>query len=119
MCQCTPNIRTPYCGKEGCKWPEPVKHIIPNQALIAMTPSGPQEVPPHEEGYVHVPGHGYIPDPSPRIGEPFLKNRADGVPGRYCIARIKDGWGTHEYWNGEKWSAFGSIVLDVSATRAA
>lgn len=22
MCQCTPNIRTPYCGKGDCVWPE-------------------------------------------------------------------------------------------------
>lgn len=22
MCQCTPSIRTPYCGKGDCKWPE-------------------------------------------------------------------------------------------------
>ena len=21
MCQCTPGIRTPYCGKPGCEWP--------------------------------------------------------------------------------------------------
>jgi len=22
MCQCTPEIRTPYCGKGNCQWPE-------------------------------------------------------------------------------------------------
>lgn len=22
MCKCTPNIRTPFCGKPGCEWPE-------------------------------------------------------------------------------------------------
>jgi hypothetical protein len=21
MCKCTPNIRTPFCGKPGCEWP--------------------------------------------------------------------------------------------------
>jgi hypothetical protein len=21
MCQCTPEIRTPFCGKPGCEWP--------------------------------------------------------------------------------------------------
>ena len=21
MCKCTPNIRTPFCGKVGCEWP--------------------------------------------------------------------------------------------------
>lgn len=26
MCRCTPNIRTPFCGKPGCEWParEPI-----------------------------------------------------------------------------------------------
>jgi hypothetical protein len=22
MCQCAPEIRTPFCGKPGCQWPE-------------------------------------------------------------------------------------------------
>ena len=22
MCQCTPGIKTPFCGKPGCEWPE-------------------------------------------------------------------------------------------------
>lgn len=22
MCKCTPNIRTPFCGKPGCEWPK-------------------------------------------------------------------------------------------------
>lgn len=22
MCKCTPNIRTPFCGRPGCEWPE-------------------------------------------------------------------------------------------------
>lgn len=30
MCLCTPNVRTPYCGKPGCEWPKP-----------APTPDGP------------------------------------------------------------------------------
>jgi len=21
MCRCNPSIKTPYCGKENCKWP--------------------------------------------------------------------------------------------------
>jgi hypothetical protein len=25
MCRCTPAIRTPFCGKPGCQWPEQVK----------------------------------------------------------------------------------------------
>lgn len=24
MCRCTPAIRTPFCGKPGCQWPEQV-----------------------------------------------------------------------------------------------
>ena len=23
MCKCTPEIRTPFCGKIGCEWPKP------------------------------------------------------------------------------------------------
>lgn len=22
MCQCTPSIRTPFCGKGSCQWPD-------------------------------------------------------------------------------------------------
>ena len=22
MCRCTPNIRTPFCGRPGCEWPK-------------------------------------------------------------------------------------------------
>ncbi len=22
MCKCTPEIRTPFCGRPGCEWPE-------------------------------------------------------------------------------------------------
>lgn len=25
MCRCTPNIRTPFCGKPGCEWPPRIK----------------------------------------------------------------------------------------------
>ena len=24
MCKCTPDVRTPFCGKPGCEWPEDV-----------------------------------------------------------------------------------------------
>jgi hypothetical protein len=30
MCRCTPEIRTPFCGKPGCEWPEqnkPCAHL--------------------------------------------------------------------------------------------
>ena len=47
------------------------------------------------------------------IGKIFLKDRADGVQGRCCLARIKDSQGTHEYWNKGKWCAFGEIVFDT------
>lgn len=23
MCKCTPEMRTPFCGKIGCQWPKP------------------------------------------------------------------------------------------------
>jgi hypothetical protein len=30
MCRCTPNIRTPFCGKPGCTWPaDPVGNLQP------------------------------------------------------------------------------------------
>ena len=31
MCRCTPGIRTPFCGKPDCEWPEPLtkKEWIP------------------------------------------------------------------------------------------
>jgi hypothetical protein len=25
MCRCTPEIRTPFCGKPGCEWPNKKK----------------------------------------------------------------------------------------------
>jgi hypothetical protein len=25
MCKCDPTMRTPFCGKEGCQWPEQIK----------------------------------------------------------------------------------------------
>jgi hypothetical protein len=32
MCKCTPNIRTPFCGKPGCEWPEQSKdQVTPDQ----------------------------------------------------------------------------------------
>lgn len=31
MCKCTPNVRTPFCGKPGCEWskPEGTRKVIP------------------------------------------------------------------------------------------
>lgn len=43
-------------------------------------------------------------------GEPYLKNRADGVDGHYCIARERTD-GAHEYWSvslGE-WTSCGTL----------
>lgn len=32
MCKCTPGIRTPFCGKPGCEWPEQkVQTLSPDQ----------------------------------------------------------------------------------------
>lgn len=37
MCKCTPEIRTPYCGKLDCTWPPlPVKTIDLSNDEIAM-----------------------------------------------------------------------------------
>ena len=30
MCKCTPNMRTPFCGKPGCEWPD--------QKVVELTP---------------------------------------------------------------------------------
>lgn len=36
MCKCTPNIRTPFCGKLGCEWPAQKASIEQEEnALIA------------------------------------------------------------------------------------
>lgn len=32
MCKCTPNIRTPFCGKLGCVWPEQKPQPKPDDA---------------------------------------------------------------------------------------
>lgn len=28
MCKCTPNIRTPFCGKGDCVWPHEKKEVV-------------------------------------------------------------------------------------------
>lgn len=28
MCHCNPNIRTPFCGRPGCEWPEPHASVL-------------------------------------------------------------------------------------------
>lgn len=38
MCKCTPNIRTPFCGKEGCQWPKPEGTRVPDVRSQTMTP---------------------------------------------------------------------------------
>jgi hypothetical protein len=40
MCKCTPAIRTPFCGKMGCKWPEDEKEGVRAQEkeMEDMTP---------------------------------------------------------------------------------
>lgn len=32
MCKCRPNIRTPFCGKPGCEWPEQKPQPKPDDA---------------------------------------------------------------------------------------
>lgn len=38
MCKCTPNIRTPFCGKPGCEWPEQrsSKEWLPFDEAVAL-----------------------------------------------------------------------------------
>ncbi len=28
MCKCTPEIRTPFCGKPGCQWPHETRQVL-------------------------------------------------------------------------------------------
>lgn len=28
MCKCTPEIRTPFCGKPGCQWPKDERRLL-------------------------------------------------------------------------------------------
>lgn len=51
MCKCTPNVRTPFCGKPGCEWPpqsksrptiEELEQILrsPNALTMEITTAG-------------------------------------------------------------------------------
>ncbi len=33
MCKCTPEIKTPWCGKPGCETPEQKKEMMTDQAI--------------------------------------------------------------------------------------
>ena len=33
MCKCTPEIKTPFCGKPNCEWPEQVKQQARENAI--------------------------------------------------------------------------------------
>ena len=37
MCRCTPNIRTPFCGKPGCEWPAGVLEAAADKMSIDAT----------------------------------------------------------------------------------
>lgn len=40
MCKCTPEIRTPFCGKPGCQWPAQVRYYgftAENEPLIKFS----------------------------------------------------------------------------------
>lgn len=43
---------------------------------------------------------------------PYLKNRADGVNGHYCIARQHESGEYYEFWNSEKriWCSAGTVI---------
>jgi hypothetical protein len=44
-------------------------------------------------------------------GEPFLKNRADGVDGHYCIARKSPKGSYYEFYDAGKWVSATSLVF--------
>ena len=33
MCRCTPEIRTPFCGKPGCEWPPQKAHELDHELV--------------------------------------------------------------------------------------
>lgn len=43
MCKCTPEIKTPYCGKPGCQWPGPYLDVKlgPDGQPIRIPPTPP------------------------------------------------------------------------------
>jgi nicotinamide riboside kinase len=36
MCKCTPEIRTPFCGKPGCEWPQPTAVYKPFDGRLRL-----------------------------------------------------------------------------------
>lgn len=64
MCQCNPDIRTPYCGKGNCVWPNQKKpqgarldqnnhrHGMGKYALIKLRPIPTEVVTPQEVAYL-------------------------------------------------------------------
>jgi hypothetical protein len=39
MCSCTPNMKTPFCGKPGCEWPKlATPPAIERYALVFLCP---------------------------------------------------------------------------------
>ena len=41
MCRCTPEMRTPFCGKPGCEWPEQKENPVNVQTpTVPMDLSG-------------------------------------------------------------------------------
>jgi hypothetical protein len=36
MCKCTPEIRTPFCGKPGCEWPPQVTREQPSSKRLVQ-----------------------------------------------------------------------------------
>lgn len=33
MCKCTPEIKTPFCGKEDCQWPQVTSHPVESKLM--------------------------------------------------------------------------------------
>lgn len=40
MCKCTPEVKTPFCGKEGCEWPaqQPPRPTVDFTRATELTP---------------------------------------------------------------------------------
>lgn len=56
MCRCTPLMRTPFCGKPGCEWPEQVKRECAHENVAASVRVGRLS---HDDG---GPITGYVAD---------------------------------------------------------
>ena len=54
MCKCTPNIRTPFCGKLGCQWPKQKESVRPPYNQIDHTHCFHEDNPPCGQRIEHL-----------------------------------------------------------------